>query len=1032
MARIPETEIERLKREISVERLVTLRGITLARHGVDLVGTCPFHADKTPSLVISPEKNLWHCLGACQTGGSVIDWVMKTEGLSFRHAVEFLRTGGEVSAAPTSGGPAAASESAGPLKKSTAKRIRDLSLRDADMQGTLQRVVAYYHATLHESPEALSYLQQRGIAHPEMVAHFKLGFSNRTLGYRIPNRNRKEGSEVRGRLIELGVLRESGHEHFNGSLVIPILDEQGTVTSMYGRKITPSLREGTPLHLYLPGAKRAVWNAASLGAEVILCESLIDALTFWCAGYRNVTCAYGVEGFTDAHWEVFRNKGVKCVRIAYDRDEAGDKAASSLALELQAAGVETYRVLFPKGMDANEYAQKVQPAWQSLGLAVRKAEWLGKGAAPAREAASLAYLAAESASVQDAPMRPVDAAPQMADVAMPAALAAVAAAPAASGGSAPTAPTPAGVGREHVFRFGERFWRVRPADGKASVGQLRVNLLVRRGSGAFFVDTVELYSSRHRAAFLRAASEELELEERILKKELGDILLALENELEAAEKAKEEAAKKEKEAKGGGAMTDERREAALSLLRTPALMERIAEDLTRCGLVGEDDNKCLAYLAVTSRKLEAPLAVVVQSTSAAGKSSLMEAVLAFVPEEERVQYSAMTGQSLYYMGEEDLKHKVLAIAEEEGASRASYALKVLQSEGSLTIASTGKDPVTGKLVTHAYRVEGPVMIFLTTTAIDVDEELLSRCLVLTVDEGQHQTRAIHAQQRASQTLEGLLNKRSRSGLRQVHQDAQRLLEPLLVANPFASTLSFVNHATRTRRDHMKYLMLIRTIALLHQHQRPIKTAALPTARGECARYIEVTEADIAIADKLMAPVLGRSLDELPPVTRRLLEQLSTWVTARAAEHGVEARDYRFSRREVREAFQWSQTQLVVHLGRLEAHEHVVTARVTGPSGQRVLYSLCTVAPGALPAVTSAAASAATHGYDGEVSGQSGKVSGGYRASDGVTIGGVPGGSPTASGAVGRLESGGLVNGSRAQGTHSANRTVREPVVSGAS
>jgi DNA primase len=1056
MARIPEAEIERLKREISLERLVTSRGIALVRHGADFVGTCPFHADKTPSLIISPEKNLWHCLGACQTGGSVLDWVMKTEGLSFRHAVEFLRAGGAVSAAAdtraapiTSTNAAAASgtsESApsGPLKKTTGKRIHDLSLRDADMQGTLQRVVAYYHATLLESPEALSYLRERGITHPEVIAHFKLGFSNRTLGYRIPNKNRKEGAEVRGRLLELGVIRESGHEHFNGSLVIPIVDEEGRVTSMYGRKITPNLREGTPPHLYLPGAQRAVWNAAGLGQgeEVILCESLIDALTFWCAGYRSVTCAYGVEGFGEAHWEAFRAKGVSCVRIAYDRDEAGDRAAEKLAAALQAAGIETYRVLFPKGMDANEYACKVQPSAQSLGLALRKAEWLGKGAAPAparpHPPASISILAAESASAVSVLQAPQAA--QATAAPPPEHTAAVAAEPdgAPAAPVAPIAPialaaqetaaaaaTHGAPGRERVFRFGERYWRVRSVDGKASVGQLRVNLLVRRGSGAFFVDTVELYASRQRASFLQNASEELELEERVLKKELGDILFALETELEAQEKAREEAAKKEKEAAGGGTMTEARRDAALLLLRSPALMDRIAEDLSRCGLVGEDDNKCLAYLAVTSRKLEAPLAVVVQSTSAAGKSSLMEAVLAFVPEEERVQYSAMTGQSLYYMGADDLKHKVLAIAEEEGASRASYALKVLQSEGSLTIASTGKDPVSGKLVTHAYRVEGPVMIFLTTTAIDIDEELLSRCLVLTVDEGQHQTRAIHAQQRASQTLEGLLNKQSRAGLRQLHQDAQRLLEPLLVANPFAGTLSFVTHATRTRRDHMKYLMLIRTIALLHQHQRPIKTAALPMPHGASARYIEVTEGDIAVADRLMAPVLGRSLDELPPITRRLLEQLSAWATACAAAHGVEVRDYRFSRREVREAFQWSQTQLVVHLGRLEAHEHVVAARVSGPSGQRVLYSICTLSPSPSPSpsssssllpglasasapsgvanASSASASSAAHGYDGEVSGQSGKVTGVYRPLVGATIGGLSGGSPTASGTLGGLE-----------------------------
>ena len=100
------------------------------------------------------------------------------------------------------------------------------------------------------------------------------------------------------------------------------------------------------------------------------------------------------------------------------------------------------------------------------------------------------------------------------------------------------------------------------------------------------------------------------------------------------------------------------------------------------------------------RKLDKPLAIIIQSTSAAGKSSLMEAVLAFVPEEERIKYSAMTGQSLYYLGDSDLKHKVLAIVEEEGAERASYALKLLQSEGELTIASTGNDPQTGRMVTQ--------------------------------------------------------------------------------------------------------------------------------------------------------------------------------------------------------------------------------------------------------------------------------------------------------------------------------------------
>lgn len=83
MARIPEDEVERLKREVSVQRLAEARGIKLRRLGADLHGLCPFHDDKTPSLIITPSKNLWHCLGACNAGGTVIDWTMRAEGISF-------------------------------------------------------------------------------------------------------------------------------------------------------------------------------------------------------------------------------------------------------------------------------------------------------------------------------------------------------------------------------------------------------------------------------------------------------------------------------------------------------------------------------------------------------------------------------------------------------------------------------------------------------------------------------------------------------------------------------------------------------------------------------------------------------------------------------------------------------------------------------------------------------------------------------------------------------------------------------------
>jgi len=406
--------------------------------------------------------------------------------------------------------------------------------------------------------------------------------------------------------------------------------------------------------------------------------------------------------------------------------------------------------------------------------------------------------------------------------------------------------------------------------------------------------------------------------------------------------------------------------------------------------VGEETNKLVGYLGVVSRHLEAPLAVIVQSSSAAGKSSLMEAVLAFVPEEQRVQYSAMTGQSLFYMGETDLKHKVLAIVEEEGAHSAAYALKLLQSEGQLTIASTGKDPATGRLLTHQYRVEGPVMIFLTTTAIHLDEELMNRCLVLSVNEDREQTQAIHRVQREAQTLEGLLRKQEREAILAVHRNAQRLLKPVFVANPYARELTFLDSQTRTRRDHMKYLTLIRSIALLHQWQRPRKTVE---HRGRTVEYIEVTLADIATANRLAHEVLGRSLDELPPQTRRLLLMIDEYVSAECERQKMERSDYRFSRRDVRAFTGWGDTQLKIHLHRLEELEYLLIHR--GGRGQSFVYELLFTRPtdGGRPALGGLidVDVLSKNAYDEKKSGPEGQRSGSSRPQ----VGGVSGAVKTA-------------------------------------
>jgi hypothetical protein len=678
-----------------------------------------------------------------------------------------------------------------------------------------------------------------------------------------------------------------------GSVVFPVISPKGEVTEIYGRKITPNLRTGTPLHTYLPGPHKGVWNEEALSAskEIILCESIIDALTFWCAGFRNVTASYGVNGFTQDHIAAFQTHGVKNVFIAYDRDEAGDTAAERLKEELAKVGIGSQRVLFPKGMDANEYARKVMPASQSLAVLLNSAVFLEKPKPAAKEEpptpASVIPLAAEKTI--DAPYRI--------------------------------------EGETILIEQGDRRYRIRGLAANTSPQVLKVNLCLQRG-GVLHADTLDLSLARPRLLFAKQAAEELGLKEEIIRHDLSRLLLQLET---LRDEGIQKALAPKTDAKP---LSESERGAALELLRDPRLLDRVLDDFARCGVVGEETNKKVAYLAAVSRLLDAPLAVVVQSSSAAGKSSLMEAVLALMPEEERVQYSAMTGQSLFYMGETDLKHKILAIVEEEGAQRAAYALKLLQSEGELTIASTGKDPATGKLVTHQYRVEGPVMIFLTTTAIEIDEELLNRCLVLSVDEEREQTRAIHRIQREAQTLEGLLAKRRRQDVATLHRNAQRLLRPLAVVNPYADRLTFPDSLTRTRRDHMKFLSLIRAVTLLFQYQRPVKTVLY---EGQPLEYIESTLEDVQLAEDLIRQVLGRSLDELPPQTRRLLLLVDDMVNEQCTQLKMERADYRFSRRDVRQHTGWSDAQAKRHLRKLEELEYLIVHR--GGRGQSMVYEL---------------------------------------------------------------------------------------------
>ncbi len=276
---------------------------------------------------------------------------MKAEKVSFAHAVELLKA------------KAVGLIAGNGTKAAFARRLENPIASTAEDQEQLFQVAEYYHSRLKENSDAIAYLQARGLDNAEAIAKFKIGFCDRTLGLRIPSNQIKAGKEQRTRLTTLGVIKEStGHEALRGCITFPVLVGENKVGEMYGRRIM----RGTPkneCHWYLSGPHVGVWNAEafSCSKEIILCESIIDALTFWIAGFRNVTCSYGNQGFTEELFQAFIKSGIEICWIAWDNDEKSNPLALQLADRLMAQGIKCMRVIFPeKTKDANEFAMKVK------------------------------------------------------------------------------------------------------------------------------------------------------------------------------------------------------------------------------------------------------------------------------------------------------------------------------------------------------------------------------------------------------------------------------------------------------------------------------------------------------------------------------------------------------------------------------------------------------------------------------------------------------------------------------------------------
>lgn len=850
MGLISEIAKDRVKQANPLIDYIRNRGIKLTKKGKQYFCRCPLptHQEENASCSIDPQKQLWNCFG-CNEGGDIYQLVMKLEGIDFPEA--HRRLGGETSHHKENNN----------NESSTTTLIQQLQ--------ALLRYCQYYHQQLLQTIKPQDYLISRGISQLAMTT-FQIGYIDGSIIDKLSPTDYQS-------LTDIGVIN-IGRELMQDCVIFPLVSaESNQIISIYGRSIAGNQ------HLYLSGKRRGVINptGAKHCDELIIVESVIDALALWSIGIRNVMPAYGTNGLTDEIIDHLKACRVRKTILMLDNDQAGEQGSIRMKQRLSQDGIES-NIIKLSAKDPAEFVVKGGKAEEIKTLILSASNQ--HHSSISNKVSSINNHQANGKREDDGTI---------------------------------------------LFQLGKREYQIK---GLTSTGldRLKVNIRVRN-NGHFFIDTIDLYQSDRRTRFAQGAAKRLSETVSQLETELMDLIEPLE---EMRLQMRKKGSNKEEKTP----MTSEEMSAALEQLRDANLMNWIVESVRKRGHINDHNTIALTYLSMTSRKLISkktkPLSVMIIARSGSGKSALQEAICELIPPEDLMKVTRLTGQALFYKDPYSLQRKVLAIAEVEGAIQAFYSLRTLVSEQYLSIAAPRTDPQTGRLHTEHYELFGPVSVITSTTSADAfDEETRNRFVQLTMDESAQQTRAILAEQRKSHTLSGMKSEIEQESLQKLHHNIQRLLKPVRVYNPFVEQLNYPSDRLISRREQEKYLSLIATIALLHQYQREVKEAE------DGSEYVEVTKADIKLANEIARALLWRSFDELAAPVRGMFQEIIKMIKEKAQIEGIDFYEICLSRREIRKLTGWSEWQVRAYCDKLVELEYLQI--VNGGQGKATLYKLVT-------------------------------------------------------------------------------------------
>lgn len=453
--------------------------------------------------------------------------------------------------------------------------------------------------------------------------------------------------------------------------------------------------------------------------------------------------------------------------------------------------------------------------------------------------------------------------------------------------------------------------------------RLRVTLMVQviEGNRPAVRHTVELYNDNQTSKFARTLAGKLEVGLTVIEASLSELTDLLE-----AHRL-EEIQKQGAEEVVIAPLTSEQESAAVARLRAPGLMAWTQERLSASGLIGEEKNRMILYVAMTSRLLESPISVFCMARSGVGKSYLQERVAACMPEHSKLENTQFTENSFYYFGRRELSHMIVLIEDMDGAQNVLFPIRELQSKKRISKTVTEKDR-NGKMKTRTIVVEGPVCVIGSTTQESLYEDNANRSITIHLDDSPEQDARVNAHTQAidAAQVDGEAQRRAQEEL----QHMQRMLKPIKVVNPYAPLITLPSEVFKPRRTLGLLLGFIKAITFYHQQQREERA---DEATGEV--FIETSPEDVAHGFQLLEDTLFRKADELSGACRGVLE----WI--RTNENGT------FTAQGIRKRLRMAPRTLSRYLGELTAYGHVIPDKGKKHSAGYV-YTMATDANSDLP------------------------------------------------------------------------------------